>query len=256
MKPAVVALVVLAVTALTGLRPVAAAPAQSSLTIFAAASLTEVVDTLAHRYAEAHAIPVKTSLAASSILARQIEAGARADVFISADREWMDYLADRGLVDAPTRSDLLGNRLVLVAPATAAIRPDPDLPALLRRTALLATGDPDFVPVGRYARAALESLGVWPELRERLVRAENVRAALAFVARGEAGLGIVYATDARIEPRVKVVATFPPGTHPAIVYPVAIVHGARPQAGAFVQYLRSAEARALFEAAGFTVLPP
>lgn len=239
--------------------PAATAQAAQEVTVFAAASLTDVVGELARRYSRTHPVTVKTSFAASSTLARQIEAGAAADVFLSADVEWMDYLAERNLIIGDSRRKLLGNRLVLIAPAASAvqvkIRPGFDLAKALGARGRLAIGDPGSVPAGRYAHAALEFLGAWAGVENRLVPAENVRAALAFVAWGEAPLGVVYATDARAEPRVKVVDTFPPDSHPEIAYPMAVVRGAGPPAGAFAGFLLGAEARAAFENAGFTVLP-
>ena len=237
--------------------PAVAAEA-GSITVYGAASLTDVLQELAATYTSTRGVGVKLSFAASSALARQIEAGSRADVFFSADQEWMDYLEQRGLLRAGSRHDVLGNRLVLVAPAdsriTLKIGPKFPLRAALGNERL-ATGDPDMVPVGRYARAALTRLGVWDEVADRLVRAENVRSALTFVARGEVPLGIVYATDARADPKVRVVDTFPVASHPAISYPVALTRDAAPAAAAFVDYLRGPAGRAAFAKYGFTVLP-
>jgi molybdate transport system substrate-binding protein len=227
------------------------------LLVFAAASLTNALEEIGASYTRESGQPVKFSFAASSALARQLEAGARADVFLSADADWMDYVDSRGRVERATRRDLLGNRLALIAPAGSdvalAIEPGFALAAALgaRR---LATGDPDYVPVGRYARAALTSLGVWNDVAERLVRAENVRTALAYVARGETPLGIVYATDARIEPGVRVVGLFPESSHPAITYPLAVVKESRVGARRFADYLASDAAAAVFRRLGFRVL--
>ena len=238
-----------------------------AITVFAAASLADAIEEIARVFtagggaagtnSATHAV-VRTSFAASSVLARQIEAGAPADVFISADVEWMDYLDARHLLRAGTRRALLGNRLVLVAPETSTVQvtlvPHVDLTAALAG-GRLATGDPDSVPVGRYAQAALTRLGVWQQLAPQLVRAENVRAALEYVARGEAALGIVYRTDALAEKRVRVVATFPADSHPPIIYPLALTVGASPEATAFETFLESAAARGIFIRYGFEPLP-
>lgn len=223
--------------------------------VFAAASLRNALDEIA---ATAPVKPV-VSYAASSALARQIEGGAPAQVFISADLDWMDYLDQRKLIQSATRRNLLGNKLVLVAPsATAssiAIQKGFGLAGLLGY-GRLAVGDPQHVPAGRYAKEALEKLGVWESVSGRLAPAENVRVALALVARGETPLGIVYATDAAAEPKVRVVGAFPDGLHARIVYPAALTTSARgPEAGAFLQRLSTPAARAVFEKHGFTPLP-
>jgi molybdate transport system substrate-binding protein len=235
-----------------------AAEAPPALTVYAAASLTDVLQPLGASYTRDTGIAVKFSFAASSALARQIESGAEADLFVSADQEWMDYLAARHLIRPISRYNLLGNRLALVAPADSrlALAIGPRFPLLAALGGeRLATGDPDTVPVGRYARAALTTLGVWGEIEPRLVRAENVRSALAFVARGEVPLGIVYATDARVDPKVRIVGLFPESAHPPITYPVALTRDARPGADRFLAFLRGPAGRAAFEKAGFMVLP-
>jgi molybdate transport system substrate-binding protein len=241
--------------------PVRAADAPDrELLVFAAASLTNALDEIGTAYAQQTQQHVKFSYAASSALARQLEAGSRADVFFSADVEWMDYLQARNLVDRSTRRNLLSNRLVLVAPADSKIElkiaPGFALGAALGSNGRLATGDPDSVPVGKYARSALTSLGVWNEVADRLVRADNVRSALAFIARGETPLGIVYETDARVEKRVRIVDFFPADSHPPIVYPVAVTATARPAARQFVEFLQSAPAREIFKKNGFMPTPP
>lgn len=237
---------------------VVAADAEPPLTVFAAASLTDVLAGIAVDFAAGGAPSPRLSFAASSALARQIEAGAQADVFFSADQEWMDYLESRGLLRQGTRHDVAGNRLVLVAPAGSslqlAIGPHFPLAAALGPRGWLATGDPDFVPVGRYAREALVALGVWDGVAGRLVRADNVRVALAYVARSEAPLGIVYASDARAEPRVRVVATFPADSHSAIRYPIAATRSAAPRAESFISFVLGPEAAGHFAAAGFSAL--
>lgn len=228
------------------------------LLVYAAASMTDVLEEIGRNYGRETGQPLKFSFAASATLARQIEAGARADVFVSADAEWMDYVESRALIDRATRFDVAGNRLVLVAPAESRLRLKIE-PGFALATALgsgrLATGDPDFVPVGRYARAALMTLGAWEGVADRLVRAENVRAALVFVARGEVPLGIVYETDARVERRVRVVDVFPAASHPVIAYPVAVTARARGGAGEFVAYLRGPEAQEAFRRFGFQPPP-
>jgi molybdate transport system substrate-binding protein len=200
---------------------------------------------------------VRFSFAASSALARQIENGSRADVFFSADLEWMDYLQSRKLIQPATRHDVLGNQLVLIAPADSEIvlkiQPHFALAATLGK-GRLATGDPDSVPVGRYAHEALANLGVWDEVSARLVRTDSVRSALAFVDRGEAALGIVYATDALIDKKVRVVDAFPAATHTPIVYPAALTMGAKADAAKFLAYIRGPAGSVAFQHYGFTPL--
>ena len=233
-------------------------PKKPELLVFAAASLTNVLGELAPAWERPSGVTVKLSFAASSVLARQIEAGSTADVFISADQEWMDYLQTRNLIAKPSRVDLVGNRLVLIAPADSKIeleiRRGFDLAGALAG-GRLSTGDPDTVPVGRYARAALTSLGVWKQVEDRLVRADNVRSAMTFVSRGEAPLGIVYATDAQIDKKVRVVATFPDNSHEPITYPAAATAMAGPDATGFLAFLRSKEAAPTWNKFGFLELP-
>jgi molybdate transport system substrate-binding protein len=241
--------------------PTLAAPAQAqdkTITLFAAASMKNAVDDIGAAFHKATGIKVVASLAASSALAKQIEAGAKADVFFSADRDWMDYLGTRNLVDKPSRKDLLGNRLVLIAPQDSGIQLKiaPDFPlAKALGKGRLSTGDPDSVPVGKYARGALTSLGVWNDVADRLIRAENVRSALSFVSRGEAPLGIVYETDALIDKGVKVVDVFPESSHLPIIYPVAATAVAQPATARFVKYLQGDAARASFKKFGFSIRP-
>jgi molybdate transport system substrate-binding protein len=222
--------------------------------VFDAASLTDVVDELGRAFAARTQVPVKSSPAASSVLAKQIEAGALADVFFSADLEWMDYLEQRHLLRPGSRHEVVRNRLVLIAPADSKLKlkiaPGFDLSKALAG-GRLATGDPDSVPVGKYAHAALEKLGVWDGVSSQLVRAENVRAALAFVARGEAPLGIVYRTDALAEKRVRIVDVFPEDSHPPIVYPIALTVRAGPQAQSFLDFVISDAAKPVFRKYGF-----
>jgi molybdate transport system substrate-binding protein len=265
---------------------------RSELLIFAAASLTDAMEEIGAAYTRQSGQRVKFSFAASSALARQIEAGGRIDVFLSADLEWMDYLQARNLIAPDSRKNVVGNRLVLIAPKDSTVRielrpketliypssrdMDSDLRrndgevanrslpntslGLSLRSALgvgrLATGDPDIVPVGRYAQAALTSLGAWSDIADRLVRADNVRAALVFVARGEAPLGIVYETDATADARVRIVDIFPADSHPPITYPVAVTTKARPGAREFVDFLFGPTAQASFRKLGFQPPPP
>jgi molybdate transport system substrate-binding protein len=237
--------------------PSAAAADKSAITVFAAASLTNVLQELADGFTRETALPVRFSFAASSALAKQIENGAPADVFFSADVEWMDYLQTRKLIQIPTRHDAAGNQLVLVAPAASKvvlkIGPQFALAATLG-TGHLATGDPDSVPVGRYARESLTQLGVWQDVEARLVRADSVRSALAFVDRGEASLGIVYATDAKIDDKVRIVDVFPDSTHLPIVYPIALTAVAKTAAREFVDYVRGPAGAAAFKKYGFMPL--
>jgi molybdate transport system substrate-binding protein len=241
----------------------AAVPAEQArepLIVFAAASLTDSLQKVSDAYTKSSGVPVKLSFAASSALAKQIESGARADVFFSADQEWMDYLDQRQLIDRKSRGDLLGNRLVLIAPSESKValklRPGAPILAALGERDRLATGDPDSVPAGRYAKQALTTLKVWDALQSRLARAENVRVALTYVARGEAPLGIVYATDVAVEPRVRIVDLFPENTHPPITYPVAQTHSAAAGAASYLDFLRSPAAQSIFTAAGFKFLTP
>jgi len=234
------------------------AVAQETLTVFAAASLKNALDDVDAAFAKASGIKITASYAASSTLAKQIEEGAPADVFASADIDWMDYAQQKKLINDATRVNLLGNRLVLIAPKNStlgdvAIGPGFDL-AALASDGRIVTGDVRAVPVGRYAKAALEKLGAWTKAAPKMAMTENVRAALALVARGEAPLGIVYETDAKIEPGVKIVDTFPADSHPPIVYPFAATVRAKPQAEPYLAFLRSAAAKAIFERYGFTML--
>jgi molybdate transport system substrate-binding protein len=229
--------------------------ASAPLVVFAAASLKEALDAASAAYQQSGGAPVQVSYAASPALARQIAQRAPADVFISADGDWMDWLAARGLVDPASRVDLLGNHLVLVGPAAStarpALAPGTDLLPLLGPQGRLAVAMTDSVPAGKYARAALQSLGMLTALQPRLAEAENVRAALLLVARGDAPLGVVYASDARAEPRVAVLATFPGDSHPPIVYPAARVGAStHPQAQAFIDWLGTPAADAIFRAHG------
>jgi molybdate transport system substrate-binding protein len=251
------ALGVLTALALIATTPLAAAQ-QQPVIVFAAASMKTVIDDLNTAFTRNTGIKVSTSYAASSALARQIEQGAPADVFISADIPWMDHVQKHDLINPKSRFDLAGNRLVLIAPKESKIsRVDIaqgfDL-AALAGTGRIAVGEVKSVPAGRYARAALEKLGSWAAVEGRLAMADNVRAALILVARGEAPLGIVYETDAKAEPGVKVIGAFPAGSHPAIVYPAAATAKAQPAADKYLAFLRSGTAVVAFEGHGFTYL--
>lgn len=235
------------------------ARAQDGVVVFAAASLKNALDDVAASWTRDTGKPApKISYAASSALAKQIEQGAPADLFISADLAWMDYLAERKRIKTDTRFNLLGNKIVLIAPRdTKAATVEITGPALKAALAggRLAMGNVAAVPAGKYGKAALEKLGAWDTVKGDVAQADNVRAALALVARGEAPLGVVYATDAAIDPGVKIVATFPDGSHPPIIYPAALTADAKnADARAFLDYLRSARARPAFEKQGFTVL--
>jgi molybdate transport system substrate-binding protein len=223
--------------------------------VFAAASLTNALEEVGRAFTATTGVPVRFSFASSSQLAKQVESGAPADVFVSADQEWMDYLASRRLIEPGTRRDIVGNRLVLVAPADSPVKlkigPGFPLAAALGARGRIATGDPSSVPAGKYARAALMRLGVWQSVESRIIPADNVRTALNFVARAEAPLGIVYATDARAEKRVRVVDVFPDSTHEPIRYPAAATTVAGAEAAGFLEFLTSGPARAIFDRAGF-----
>jgi molybdate transport system substrate-binding protein len=230
----------------------------ADVTVFAAASLKEALDEAAKRFDADTGHRTVVSYGASSALARQIEHGAPAELFLSADLEWMDYLAARKLIDARSRVELLSNRLVLISPAGSdievAIRPNFPLGELLG-TNRLAMADPDHVPAGKYARAALENLGAWAGVSGKIARTENVRAALTLVARREAPLGIVYRTDALAERKVRIVAEFPASSHLRIVYPAALTASSRSSAAPqLLVFLRSRTARAIWEKHGFAVL--
>lgn len=241
--------------------PAKAAEAKTSVTVFAAASLKNALDAVARDWTKETGVEVKVSYAASSALAKQIEQDAPADIFISADAPWMDYVAQKNLIDPATRVDLLGNRLVLVAGSgwtkgDVELKSGVDLAGLLGSDRL-AMGEPGSVPAGKYGKAALEKLGVWSAVSPKVAGAENVRAALALVSRGEAPLGIVYKTDAAADKAVKIVGTFPADSHPPIVYPAArLKSAASPNADAFLKRLTSGASRKTFEDAGFTVLAP
>jgi molybdate transport system substrate-binding protein len=229
------------------------------LTVFAAASLTDAMKDISTQWAaQAGHAPLRMSFGSSSTLARQIDQGAPANIFASADEKWMDYLADKKLVVSDTRKDQLGNDLVLVVPADkpqhVTIGPDFNLVGMLGPNGRVATGDPGHVPVGIYAEQALKKLGIWNAVLPRLARADDVRSALLLVERGEAPAGIVYATDAAVSKAVMVAGTFPADSHDPVSYPFAVVKaGDTPEVRALMTYLSSPEARAVFLKRGFKV---
>jgi molybdate transport system substrate-binding protein len=235
-----------------------AASAEDAILVFAAASLKNALDDVDAAFSRATGVKITASYAASSALAKQIEQGAPADVFVSADLKWMDYLADQKLIKPETRLNLLGNKLVLIAPADSKLGNVPiakgfDI-ARLAGDGRIAVADTKAVPAGLYAKAALENLGAWATAEPKLAQAENVRATLAFVARGEMPLGIVYATDARIEPKVKIVGEFPNGSYPPVTYPLAETIASKPLAAKYLSFLRTPGAKAIFEKYGFSFL--
>jgi molybdate transport system substrate-binding protein len=239
----------------------AASPAvaqDKSLTVFAAASMKNALDDVDAAYTAKTGIKIVASYAASSALAKQIEQGAPADIFASADTDWMDYAIGKKNINEPTRVNLLGNSIVLIAPKDSkidnvAIGPGFDL-AKLVGDGKIATADVKSVPVGKYAKASLEKLGAWDAAEPKFAMTENVRAALALVARGEAALGIVYSTDAKVEPGVKIVGTIPADSHPPIIYPVAATTTAKAEAADYLAFLRSSAAKTIFEKYGFKFL--
>jgi molybdate transport system substrate-binding protein len=232
---------------------------EKTVTVFAAASLKDALDNASAQFTKDTDVQVHRSYAASSALARQIEQGAPADLFASADLDWMNYLAQKRLIQTDTRVNLLGNKLVVIASRDSPIfdlkLDAPSILSALGADGRLATGEVKSVPVGKYAKAAMEKLKIWSEIAQRMAMTENVRAALILVARGAAPLGIVYASDAKAEPRVKVVATFPPDSHPPIIYPFALTMTTKGNAaGRLLDFLKGSNARTVFEQQGFTFL--
>lgn len=231
-------------------------PPRPKITVFAAASMKESLDAVAAEWKKKTTQEVVVSYAASSALAKQIEQGAPADIYISADADWMDYLQKAGKIDVKTRFDLAGNRLVLIAPASSkqavVSLKNPDAFRQALGDGRLAIAETGSVPAGRYAKQALTKLNLWDSVSGKLAQGENVRAAMAFVARGESPLGIVYSTDADAEPKVRVLAVFADDSHDAIVYPVAKVASAdMASASGFLAFLKSKEAKAIFKRSGF-----
>jgi molybdate transport system substrate-binding protein len=242
--------------AAANLAGVARAEPNASLTVFAAASLQNVMKEIGADYTKATGVPIAFNFAGSSTLAHQIVEGAPADLFISADPQWMDYAQSHGLVEGAGRVDLLTNHLALIAPKNSAVTLK-IAPGFAIAKALgdgrLSMADPDAVPAGLYGKAALIKLGVWPQVEGRVAKGDNVRAALVFVAKGEAPLGIVYDTDAKIDPGVRIVDLFPDNSHPPILYPAAVIVSPKSaQARAFLTYLQAPKARAMFGRYGFS----
>lgn len=255
MKQSLRALLIALVGTLLALQPAAARA--GDVTVFAAASLSDALQDVSKAWQQKTGRTTAFSFAASSALAKQVQASAFADIFISADSDWMDYLDGRGLIDHATRTNLLGNHLVMIAPSDSKvplkIAPHFDLLGALQG-GRLSVADTDSVPAGKYAKTALTALGVWNSVVNHLAQAENVRVALAYVARGETPFGIVYTTDAMSEPRVRIVDTFPENTHQKIVYPVALTKEAKPLARDFLEFLKGPEASAIFAKDGFVLL--
>ncbi|MBT3070892.1 molybdate ABC transporter substrate-binding protein [Rhodomicrobium sp. Az07] len=237
--------------------PQAIAQETKPVIVFAAASLKNALDAISADWQKETGKSVKTSYAASSALAKQLEQDAPADIFISADLDWMNYVEKKALIDTASRANLLGNAIVLIAPkdstATIELKEGADLGKLVG-DGRLAAGQVTSVPAGKYAKAALEKLGLWSQVEGKLAQAESVRAALLLVSRGEAPLGIVYASDAVSDANVKVIATFPAASHPAIIYPIALTTKAGEDAKSFYTYVKSRKAAPHFEKQGFTVL--
>jgi molybdate transport system substrate-binding protein len=233
--------------------------AEKEALVFAAASTTNALTQIGELYETQEKGKVKISFASSSTLAKQIASGAPADVYLSANQKWMNFLEEKATIEKTTRFDILGNRIVLIVPKDSSIQsvdinPELDVQTLLGKNGRLSIGDPGHVPAGMYGKKALEKLGLWPKVDGRLAPMKDVRAALVLVERGEAPLGLVYATDAAISQKVRVVGTFPLESHPPIVYPVAAVTGGNSEAAAaFMDFLKSAGAREIFEKFGFEV---
>jgi len=238
--------------------PLFAAAQRQKIVVFAAASMKNALDDVNAAFTKQSGIAVAASYAASSALMKQIDSGAPADVFLSADINWMDYGTQHHLIKDDTRVDLLGNRLVLIAAKDSKIGNQTIGPGFnlagLAGDGRIAVGDVRAVPVGLYAKAAMEKLGIWAAVEPKLAMTENVRAGLVLVARGEAPLGIVYETDAKVEPSVKIIGVFPEDSHPPIIYPVAATVNAKPEAATYLAFLRTAAAKAVFEFYGFTAL--
>jgi molybdate transport system substrate-binding protein len=249
-------IIVLIITLFTGLCLVSTAWSGSSrVIVFAAASTTDAMTEIAQTFEKSHPTRIRLSFASSSTLAKQIEQGAPADIYLSANPKWMDYLSERGAVITSSRYDLLGNRIVLISPADGGLEnltvdARLDMAGLLKG-GRLAMGDPDHVPAGIYGKKALETLGLWESVKDSVARAKDVRAALALTARGEAPLGLVYATDAAITPRVKIVGLFPENSHPKIVYPIALIKE-KPEANALLHFIQSEKAADIFRKYGFS----
>ena len=251
------AIAAFALLANVGAFPAGAQTPVRQVTVFAASSLKNAMDEVLKRFTDQTGVAAKAAYGASPVLARQIEQGAPADLYVSADPDWMNYLAKRDLIVPASRADLLTNHLALIAPADSklSLRIARNMPLAAALGAdRLAMAGPE-VPAGRYGEASLTALGVWPSVRDKLARAENVRASMAFVARGETPLGIVYDTDAKVEPKVRIVGLFPDSSHPAILYPVAQVAASKnPDSARLLRFLKGPAAAKVFRAYGFKVM--
>ena len=234
------------------------AVAEQKITVFAAASLTNAISVIVTDYESANPQKILTSLAASSMLAKQIENGAPADIFISADTKWMNYLQDKNLLKTDSKVNLLGNRLVLVAPKGKSFKVEMKPEFILSNAfaGKLCTGEVESVPAGIYAKQSLKSLNWWDSIKARIVGSQDVRAALTLVERAECDAGIVYETDAKVTEKVETIAAFPDASHDAIVYPLSLTKNAKPEATGFYDYLKSEKAKVVFAKYGFTVLEP
>jgi molybdate transport system substrate-binding protein len=252
-----VSFLLLVLLVIAGFGPQAAMGSEGQkITVFAAASTTNAVSDIAKMFEASQKVTVRLSFASSSTLAKQIEKGAPADVYLSANPKWMNYLADKKAIVSSSRTDLLSNRIVLIAPADSPLKklsigPDLDLSGLLG-DGRLAMGDPDHVPAGMYGKKAMKKLGLWDSVKDKVARSKDVRAALVLVEQGESPLGQVYATDAAISGKVKVVGVFPEDSHPKVVYPLALIKQTGP-AKAFVSFLKSDKAAAVFKKYGFSL---
>ncbi|HSH71966.1 MAG TPA: molybdate ABC transporter substrate-binding protein [Methylophilaceae bacterium] len=232
------------------------ADAEEKVTVFAAASLTNALGEISAQYEKANPVKVVHSFASSSTLAKQIEAGAPADIFISADAKWMNYLQDKKLIDTPSRKDLLGNKLVLIVPKGKSfnVQFDKSFDFAKAFDGRLCTGDVDSVPAGIYAKQSLTYLNWWDGIKTRIVGAQDVRGALAFVERGECGVGIVYETDAKVSSKVDIIGIFPEASHLPIIYPIAFVANAKNINKEYFNYLQGPEGLAIFTKYGFSII--
>ncbi len=261
MKPKSLALYLLSILLLIGVPIVSSikclAADSEHVMIFAAASTTNAINDISTLFKREANVKVVASFASSSTLAKQIKEGAPASIFISADEDWMNYLAKKNLIDPKSRCDLLGNGLVLIAPVGSKLVKFDNIRAQLMGAlgnGRLATGDPDHVPAGKYAKAAFQNLGIWKDVEPQLARTSDVRGALALVDRGEAPIGVVYSTDAAISEKVKIVGVFPPDSYPPIIYPASLIQGKiKSDAQKFFEFLKGSKAKAIFEKYGFKV---
>lgn len=262
-KMRVLHLLAMAAVVLTGMGLTPAtgtgAATRTELVVFAAASTTNALTEIGELYESRNGVRITPSFASASALARQIENGAPADVYLSANRQWMDFLEEKNLIVKESRFDLLGNRLVLIVPTDSPVKqidvmPGFSLTSVLGKDGRLSTGDPDHVPVGQYGKKALQNLGVWDQVKDRLAPMNDVRSALVLVERKESPLGLVYATDASVSKKVRIAGAFPAGCHPPIVYPVAAVSAGKVnEAKKFINFLKSPEAAAIFKKYAFDV---